>query len=111
MSPTHDQIEVAGISVDVGLSMLLQLVWKRGITTTESCQGDPGPAYVVFPLVTDGAEFLLQSAHLTDYRLGDQLALTIVRPVEHVAGVPRSKVSWLPEYTPALAKGWMSASA
>lgn len=104
----HEQLDLGGIKVDVELSMLLQLVWKHGITTAESCQGGPEPAYVVFPLVADAAEFLLQTSHLTDYRLEDQVALTIMAPLE-VTGAPRGKVSWMADHTEAISRVWMKA--
>lgn len=107
----HAQIEIDGISVDEGLSVLLQLVWKHGIVTSESCQGggitnQTAAAYIICPKVEDAAEFLLHSAQHTNYLYGDNIALTIIHPVGDVNAPPRGKVSWLPELTTQLTKAW-----
>lgn len=107
----HSQIEIDGISVDEGMSVLLQLVWSRGMVTSESCQGGgitdkTAAAYILFPKVDDAAEFLMHCAHLTEYRYGDNIALTIIHPEKDLSQPPRGKVSWVPELTVALTKAW-----
>lgn len=107
----HAQIEIDGISVDEGLSMLLQLVWKRGIVTSSSCQGggithETAAAYLICPKVEDAAEFLVHTAHQSGYVFGDNVALTIIHPEGELNDPPRGKVSWLPELTPHLTKAW-----
>lgn len=122
MGTVHAQLEIEGpqgtVSVDEGLSYFLQLVWARGMTTAGSCQGGGGTAdtqvaYILFPDMKDAAEFLITCAHLTEYRLGDNIALTIMHPPETEEDVvlgPQGKVTWMPEFTLLLSNAWSKAT-
>ena len=112
MTTLHPQIEIDGTEVDTGLAVLLTLVWKHGLNTRESCEGDAEhPAYIVFPELKDAGEFLLQSAHLTHYLMGDNLAMTIQHPAQDITTPPEGKVTWLPELTHVLQRAWAGTVA
>jgi hypothetical protein len=94
-----------------GLGGLVPLVWAKGMTTEDTCDGsngEPGKnfAYIVFPNLGDAAEFLLHIAHITNYKLGDNVALTIFHPSGDIAHQPRGKVAWMPLFTELFVKVW-----
>ena len=112
--PHHPQalIDDQGTTVDELIAPLVIAARTHGLTTRWSCQGgDEGPfafAYITFPDIKEALEFQLQTAHNLDYRLGENLALTIMRPLGPGEG-PGGKVTWPPELTEFLIKGWASA--
>lgn len=112
MTCAHPQIDIDDEVVDAELAVLLPLIWERGIKTRQACQGDvnrhplPSPAYIICPRIEDAAEFLVHVAHITDYKLGDNIALTIRHPLDDIQGQPEGKVAWVPEMTAFIVKSW-----
>lgn len=63
--PNHPQKRVGNIRVDEKMAPLLRLVWKAGIETMSSCQGDEGyPAHITFMDLEPGLAFVEYSAGL-----------------------------------------------
>lgn len=107
MTCAHPQTDIDNQVVDADLAVLLPLIWERGIKTRQACQGDEKtPAYILCPRIEDAAEFLLHVATITDYKLGDNIAMTVSHPLEHVQGPPEGKVAWLAALTPFIVKSW-----
>lgn len=95
-----------------GLAGLVPLAWDKGMDTGETNAGGmedgklDSPAFIVFPVLTDAVEFLLHVCHITEYRLGDNVVLSVVHPDEDLGGAPLGKVTWMPSMTPLLVKAW-----
>lgn len=99
----HEQSFVKGIPLDEDVKDLIEILWERGLQTKSSCQGggtEPGTeiAFIVFVRIDHAAEFMMRCAQLTNYGLGDNMALTILPPAPHSA-LPEARVTWLPELT------------
>lgn len=111
----HEQIEINGVQVDMGLSVLLSILWDKGLTTRSSCQGrGPTPettmSFIIFPQVADAVYFITQSAVLTNFKTGDRMVLSIQHPQGDVTAEPEAKVTWLPDWTAGLGKVWIESS-
>lgn len=101
-----------GITADELIAPLVLLVEKYGITVRNSSQGIDSqdaeilkPAFLTFPDRLDGLEFITQTAHLSDYRVGEHLSLSIHRPLGPDEG-PNAMVRFLPEAIPYLILLW-----
>lgn len=112
--PRHPQVSIYpnGPLVDEKIAPLVAQVRKHGLMTQWSCQGgDEGVwelAYLTFPILQDGLEFLEQTMFNLDFRFEDQIALTIVRPMGLNEGKPGAKVTWTPGLTRYLVDAWCS---
>jgi hypothetical protein len=58
----------------------------------------------MFHTAPEALEFLLQTAHLMNYTVGEQVALSVHRPLTGTE--PGGKVMWHPDATHALVAGW-----
>jgi hypothetical protein len=60
--PRHKQVEIrwgdGRAEVDEKLAPLILALWKAGINTSYSCQGNMGMAYIQFPTAWDAQKFL-----------------------------------------------------
>lgn len=97
-----------GLTADELIAPLVLLVHKYGIKIRNSSQGVDAtnpellkPAFLTFPDAQDGLEFCLQTAHLSDYKVGEHLSLSIHRPLGLNEG-PNAMVRFLPEAIPFL---------
>jgi hypothetical protein len=121
---THRQVEVDGIEVDEGMADMLRAVWKSGINTQFSCQGNEGAtdAYggmIVFPTVTDAVAFMSTTLDMTGYsgcyspRLIMEMAAPVIfragrrRPID--GGPVRSIVRWPSAFTPIWTAAWLGS--
>lgn len=102
----------AGITADELIAPLVLLVQKYGIKVRNSSQGvdsqDPDilkPAFLTFPCFEDAGEFLKQTGHMSEYRIGEHLSLTVHRPLGPDEG-PNGMVRFLPEAIPYLILLW-----
>lgn len=102
-------IDPDGTTVDELIAPLIVAARHHGLACHGSCQGggegDWALAYIVFCTAAEALEFLLQSAHLLHYQIGDRIALSVHRPL--VSTTPGGKVFWHPDDTPALVAAWM----
>jgi hypothetical protein len=101
-----------GRTADELIAPLILLVERYGLTVRTASQGvdsmDPEvlqPAFLSFPDAQDGLEFLLQTAHMNDYQIGEHLSLSIHRPLGPHDG-PNAQVRFLPEAIPWLILLW-----
>ena len=106
----HPQIEIGdGILVDERIAPLVKMAHDKGMRTRWSCQGGDDPpyelAYITFPLLQDGVEFLAQTAHHMGYTAGDKVALSIHRELAPGDG-PGAKVTWHPRSTDEILRAW-----
>lgn len=102
----------AGVTADELIAPLVLLVHRYGLKTRSTSQGVDSPdrdtlkpAYLTFPHMDDAVEFLLQTAHLANYTIGDHLALSAHRPLGPNEG-PTGMVRFLPEALPYLILLW-----
>lgn len=107
----------AGRTADELIAPLVLLVEKYGIAVRTSSQGVHGegrdevvPAFLSFPDAQDGLEFLLQTAHMSEYKIGEHLSLSIHRPLGPHEG-PNAIVRFLPEAIPWLILLWSKVSS
>ena len=89
------------------MAALVALVRAHGITVARHHPGGGTHdiACLAFAGVPDAVEFLEQTAHLMDYRMGTNLALTLLPPTLETPH-PGAQVSWLAEDTAAIAAAW-----
>jgi hypothetical protein len=107
-------LDAEGNMADEAIAPLVRLVHRYGLTTMGSSagggQGEFGPAYLVFADAVMALEFLLQTAHLMDYTIGDRLALSVNRPLvgseDGSPPPPGGKALWHPTFTPHLIQAW-----
>lgn len=110
--PVHPQIpiDLDGTLVDEKIAPLVKAAREHGLTSHGSCQGggegDYALAYIVFTSAQETLEFLLQSAHLLNYQIGDQLAMSVHRPL--ASDTPGGKAIWHPDFTTTLVNAWVS---
>lgn len=108
--PEHPQlvIDPDGTTADEKIAPLVKMVREHGLNTHGSCQGggegDYALAYIVFHTATDALEFLLHSANLLNYQVGDRIAVTVHRPLGGLE--PGGKALWHPALTPELTAAW-----
>jgi hypothetical protein len=122
----HPQVECSrGGGVDEQLLGLLESVWKCGIDTQYSCQGEPGeheiPAMILFPTVPDGVAFLEETMRLMnwDSRASELMILAIVNPMPrgddpetkfwYPGAEPRTEVMWDLSFTPFITTAWQES--
>lgn len=106
----HPQIEIEdGIWVDEKIAPIVALARKQGMVTRWSCQGGDDPpfalAYITFPDLLDGVEFLSQTSHYMSHTVGDRIALGIHRAMGPGEG-PGAKVTWHPRDTDEILRAW-----
>lgn len=102
----------AGRSADALIAPLILLVERHGLKVRNSSQGvdstDPEilkPAFLTFPDAQDGLEFIMHTAHESEYRVGEHLSLSIHRPLGPNEG-PTAMVRFLPEAIPYVILLW-----
>jgi hypothetical protein len=104
----QDQRLPESLMADEQIAPLVTAAITHGCIPRHHCQGEEKKqqlAFMTFPNPQEGLEFLLQTAHLMDYRTGDQLGLTVLRPLTP-DGKPGAKVIWHPRSTNALITAW-----
>jgi hypothetical protein len=106
----HPQVPIddEGTLCDEKIAPLVRATRRHGLASHGSCQGggegDYALAYIVFCTWKEAVEFLLQSGHLLDYQIGDQVAMSIHRPL--AGSTPGGKAIWHPDFTPTLVAAW-----
>lgn len=91
-------------AIDVELALLVSMCRQHGLIIEKGVGGNShNPAHLVFASTPDALEFMEQTAHLSGYRFGTNIALTMLPPT---GGRPRAQVSWLPDYTPVITQTW-----
>ena len=110
MATRHPQvlIDTEGTLCDELIAPLVKAVRQHGLACHGSCQGgeegDFALAYIVFCTAKEAFEFMLQTAHLLDYQIGDKVAMSIHRPL--AGSTPGGKAIWHPDYTHTLVAAW-----
>jgi hypothetical protein len=101
-------INPEGLTADEKIAPLVNCARRHGLGTNGSCQGggdgDYALAYISFLTAREALEFLLQTAELMNYQVGDQIAMTVHRPL--VSTTPGGKVIWHPDLTHAMIAAW-----
>lgn len=96
--------------VDELIAPLVACVRHHGLTPRYHCQGDSPPdyqlAFIIFADAKEAFEFLAQSAHLTYYAIGDEMALSLMCSPFGPEHPPAGKVTWHPVTTHFLVESW-----
>lgn len=98
---------------DEAIAPLVACALRHGLSILGSAQGGYedeeehtgySPAHIVFPSAEEALEFLLQSAQLASFTVGEKMLLTVHRPL--TGDDPGGKVIWHPGFTPELTAFW-----
>lgn len=99
--PQANYTQDGHIYVDEGIHDLLQKLWEAGFLTQFSCQGGPGPAYIMFANVDAACDFVTRTIYIAHPHV-PALFLEVMPGIDdscHQVGTPyraRARVSWHP---------------
>ncbi|UTT61528.1 hypothetical protein [Microcella humidisoli] len=119
LDPPHPQVQIANIAVDVGMRDLLEALWKWGLWTQFSCQGDPdkfaphepyGREYatqIVFSTFDEAVTFTKKSASLLGFKNHSEggLVLRTMAPMD--GETARAEVTFSPLLLPEITALWV----
>lgn len=115
----HRQVEIYGVEVDEGIAPLLEVLWRLGLETQFSCQGDPdyfvpnhphawgSAAQIIFETVPEAEKFVRKSIEILDsdgYHEGGW----IIKIMSGIWGSEelRAEVIFSPTLLPELVRAW-----
>lgn len=119
-APEHPQVDAHGVQVDEGMRDLLVALWKLGLDTEYSCQGEPGKfapnrwfsrdyaSQIVFADLDQAHKFLKKTLELVgDVPVWDEggISLRTMLPVD--GGSPRAEVTFSPKLLPEVTRLWV----
>lgn len=114
----HQQVDAEGIEVDEGMRDLLVALWKLGLDTQFSCQGEPDlfnprasrdhAAQIVFASTTDAHRFVKKSAEMFGTELYDDGGLSLATMLPMDSEVPRAAVTFSPRLLSDLTDLWVA---
>jgi len=105
-------IDAEGATADEKLAPLINMVGKLGFTPRFHNQGNPDPdafdqAFFSFSNAEEALAFLIQTAQYFDFVVGNQMILTVVRPLGDDNNAPAGgMVFWHPGFTETLTETW-----
>lgn len=116
----HPQVEVDGIEVDEGMRDLLVVLWKLGLETQFSCQGEPDSftpnqpysgncaAHIVFADIADAYKFLTRTLELLDTPLHHEGGLSLHTMTRMYPDTrERASVDFSPALLPRITQAWV----
>jgi len=117
--PPHPQVEIEGIEVDEGMRDLLEALWKLGLWTQFSCQGDPEKfapfqsynrdyaAQIVFDTFDEAVKFTRKTAELLGPKNYTEGGVVIQTMAPTDGDKVRAEVTFSPVLLPEITQHWV----